>query len=178
MPEPEKWKFDLFLWGRCCMHKDLNTVKGGDKAMSKFWKSSGLTPPILLVNKDNTAVLASTIPGSEPSAAEIHAEKVFGCGGVKTTMLGGLLFHHKDDKKGQQDTFSWFFSQRLGHKVAYPGTSSTCYQSNCDGTEFIRLHRGLLIQFMDHICHKKDKVGLTNLEKKLSGCNSGSSDYC
>jgi hypothetical protein len=25
LPEPEKRKFDLFLWGGCCMHKDLNT---------------------------------------------------------------------------------------------------------------------------------------------------------
>lgn len=82
-------------------------------------------------------------------------------------MLGGLLFHHKDDKAGQQDTFSWFFSQQLGHEVTYPGTSSTRYQSNCDGAEFILLHRGLLIQFMDHICHKKDKVGLTNLKKNF-----------
>ncbi len=76
LPEPEKWKFDLFLWVGCCMHKDLNTVKGGDKAMSKCWKSSSLTSPILFANKDNTAILASTIPGSELSAAEICAEKV------------------------------------------------------------------------------------------------------
>ncbi|KAK0421689.1 hypothetical protein EV421DRAFT_1894230 [Armillaria borealis] len=129
------------LGGGCCMHKDLNTVKGGDKAMSEFWKNSDLTPPVLLANKDNAAVLALARPGSSSSAAEIHAEKVSGCGG--------------DDKKRQQDTFSWFFSQRLGQEVAYPGT------------KFILLHQDLLIEFMDHICHNKEKAGLTNLKKNF-----------
>ncbi len=96
----EKWKFDLFLWGGCCMHKDLNMVKGRDKGIGEFWKSKGLMLPILLANKDNAAVLASASIGGECTAAEICAEKVSGHGGVKTTMLSGLLFHHKDDKKG------------------------------------------------------------------------------
>ncbi len=168
LPEPEKQKFGLFLWGGCCMDKDLNAVKGGDKAMSEFWKNSDLTPPVLLANKDNAAVLAFARPGSKQSTAKIHAEKVSEYGGIKTTMLGGLLFHYKDDKKGQQDIFSWLFSQQLGQEVTYPGTSSICYQSNCDGVEFILLHQDLLIEFMDHICYNKEKVGLMNLKKKPS----------
>ncbi|KAK0433215.1 uncharacterized protein EV420DRAFT_1283611, partial [Desarmillaria tabescens] len=93
----------------CYMHKDLNTVKGGDKAISEFWKSKGLMLLTLLANKNNAAVLVSTSVGGEHTAAEIHMEKVSGHGDIKTMMLGGLLFHHKDDKKGQQDTFLWFF---------------------------------------------------------------------
>ncbi len=71
---------------------------------------------------------AATLIGGEHTAAEICAKKVSGHGGVKTTMLSGLLFHHKYDKNGQQDTFAWFFRQKLGQDVAYPGTSSIHYQ--------------------------------------------------
>ena len=28
---PEEWHFmALFIWGQCCMHKEMNSVKGGD----------------------------------------------------------------------------------------------------------------------------------------------------
>lgn len=56
------------------MHKDLNMVKGGDKAISRFWKSKGLTPPTLLANKDNAAVLATTCIGGSVATAPARAE--------------------------------------------------------------------------------------------------------
>ena len=38
------------------MHKKLNSVKGGDKAMKEEWKTYR-TAPVLLANKDNAAIL-------------------------------------------------------------------------------------------------------------------------
>ncbi|KAI0685453.1 hypothetical protein C8T65DRAFT_517498, partial [Cerioporus squamosus] len=33
LPATEKWVTDLFIWAGCCMHKELNTVKGGAARM-------------------------------------------------------------------------------------------------------------------------------------------------
>lgn len=150
------------------MHKDLNTVKGGDKSMSEYWTNNNLTPPVLLANKDNAAVLALTSSSTTPSAAEVHAEKVSGWGTVKATLLGGLLFHHKDDKKGQQNMYTWYFHQKLGYDLAFPGTSSTRYQSNAQASELIVLHWQLFIEFMDFIQDNKVHAGWTNLEKNFA----------
>ena len=51
LPKDEQWKLTSFICTGCCMHKDLNCVKGGDKAMQEMWKNLDRTPPILLANK-------------------------------------------------------------------------------------------------------------------------------
>lgn len=94
------------------------------------WVSKGLKGPILLPNKDNAAVIAACSDNARPSSAESRAVDVSTRGGVKATQLGGLICRHKDDKKGQQDIFRWFFRRTLGYEVAYPDTSWTFSSSS------------------------------------------------
>ena len=86
---------DFYVWAGCCMHKELNSVKGATNAMTSFWGSRSITGPRKLLNKDNlAAVMAGT---SEASARTLDVS----IGGViKLTSLAGVLFNHKDDKKG------------------------------------------------------------------------------
>ncbi|THH17058.1 hypothetical protein EUX98_g9199 [Antrodiella citrinella] len=53
MTQEDKDQADLFITAGCCMHKDLNTVKGGNERMMGMWKREGLTPPLVLPNRDN-----------------------------------------------------------------------------------------------------------------------------
>ncbi|KAF7304181.1 hypothetical protein MIND_00650200 [Mycena indigotica] len=65
LPESEQRKLSLFVWGGCCMHKDLNTIKGGDKTMQAYWDTNGRIPPVTLANKVNAAILAEAHDDSE-----------------------------------------------------------------------------------------------------------------
>jgi hypothetical protein len=47
---------DLFIWGSCCMHEDLNSFKGGNTEMMAEWKKLNAAAPVLLTNKAKTAV--------------------------------------------------------------------------------------------------------------------------
>jgi hypothetical protein len=125
LSEGDKNEVDFFVWAGCCMHKELNSVKGGDSSMQAFWVEEGLTPPMQLMNQDNAAAASFG-----PSEARSRAEKVSQAGGTKVTSLAGALFNHKDEKKGHQDLFKWFFGL-LGFVIAFLDTSNTCYQSHC-----------------------------------------------
>lgn len=57
LPSDEKRSIDLFFWAGCSMHKELNSVKGGNSAMMKWWTENSITPPVLLANKDNHATI-------------------------------------------------------------------------------------------------------------------------
>ena len=57
LSDAEKKTLKLFIWAGCGCHKDLNTVKAGHSEMAVWWDENGVTPPILLANRDNAAVL-------------------------------------------------------------------------------------------------------------------------
>ena len=40
----------LWHWSGCCMHKDLNTFKGGAVRLRTFWKEAGLEGPVGLLS--------------------------------------------------------------------------------------------------------------------------------
>ena len=50
LPLAEQEKFTRCIWTGCCIHKDLNCVKGGAKALEEMWTLLNKTPPILLAN--------------------------------------------------------------------------------------------------------------------------------
>ncbi|KAF8587696.1 hypothetical protein K439DRAFT_1614130 [Ramaria rubella] len=102
LTDTEKQAIDWFVWCRCCMHKELNTVKGGNSRMMKWWEDHGVPGPIKLMNQDN--------------AAAAHG------GAIKATSLAGAVFRHKDDKKGQQDSLKYFFKDTLGYPISFPDT--------------------------------------------------------
>ncbi|KIM83529.1 hypothetical protein PILCRDRAFT_87981 [Piloderma croceum F 1598] len=70
----------------CCMHKELNSMKGGNASLMAFWKKDGIQGPMPLMNHDNVAAFAL---GS--SAAKSRAENITQAGSVKTISLAGVL---------------------------------------------------------------------------------------
>ena len=128
------------------MHKELNAVKGGDVAMGLFWTAAGLVPPVKLMNKDNARAAAS---GS--STAKTNAESVSQGGGTKLTSLAGAIFNHKDEKKGQGDSFQIFFERMIRYMIRFPDTSNTRYQSHCQAASELLVHREFYIQFLEQV---------------------------
>ena len=164
----EKQDVELFIWAGCCMHKDLNCVKGGDKVMQGMWTKEKKTPPILLANKDNTAVLASQTESSASTHAELQAEEVSKCGGSHATTLGGMICRNKDKKKGQQDTYDYYMQYHVGYRVPYPDVSNTRYGSHGEAAETIIAYCQHFINFMAFVRNAKDKPGETNIEKNFA----------
>ena len=55
MSEGEKREVEFFVWVGCYMHKEMNSLKGGNAVMVAFWETNQLEPPIKLYNHDNEA---------------------------------------------------------------------------------------------------------------------------
>ncbi|KDR65765.1 hypothetical protein GALMADRAFT_81499 [Galerina marginata CBS 339.88] len=168
LPEDHRRRLTCFIRTGCCMHKDLNCNKGGDKAMQEMWGKEDETPPILLANKDNAAVLAHQTDDSTPTNAEIRAAEVSKRGGSHATMLGGLICRNKDKKKGQQDTYDFYMEYHVGHRVPYPDVSNTRYGSHGEAAGTIIAYRQFFINFMEFVRNGKDKPGETNVEKNFA----------
>ncbi|KAI5900009.1 uncharacterized protein SCHCODRAFT_02485539 [Schizophyllum commune H4-8] len=168
----EKKKLSLFLFSGCCMHKELNSVKGGDTRMRAYYSGHPeIVPPVLLVNKDNAAVLAGVKDGEQLTPAELRALSISGCGAVKATTLAGMICNNKDSKKGQHDRYVWYFDRELGPAVAarrFPDVSNTRFQSHCAASCEILLHLDLYRSFMQRgVYYKKEKPSFTNIEKNF-----------
>ncbi|KAF8892405.1 hypothetical protein CPB85DRAFT_1482410 [Mucidula mucida] len=160
----QRMEAEALVWCGCCMHKEMNSVKGGVRAMTLFWESIGGPGPIKLMNKANSAAAANSAKGS---AAETHAAEVSEGGAVKLTSLVGAVFNHKDDKKGQQETFKSYFEEFLGYRVSCPDTSNTRFQSHCNCAIFIILYLPQILKFMSHILYSKQKVSLNHMEANI-----------
>ncbi|KAG2145926.1 hypothetical protein DEU56DRAFT_870202 [Suillus clintonianus] len=163
LTDAEKEAVDFFVWAGCCMHKELNAVKGGNARMTAWWVKNGIEGPILLMNKDNAATAAS----GGNTAAVSRAVQVSGHGAVKALDLTGGVFRHKDDKKGQQDAFRYYMEDQLGYFSAWPDTSNTHYQSNCDGASQWLVHRPLFIPYLELMLHHKESRTHTNMERNV-----------
>ncbi|KAJ7120100.1 hypothetical protein C8R44DRAFT_623876 [Mycena epipterygia] len=159
----ERFEAQALVWCGCCMHKEMNSVKGGVEGMKLFWESIGGPAPIKLMNKANDAAVKS----ENGSAVADNALEASEGGGVKLTSLLDALLNHKDDKRGQQDTLKLYFEHILGYSVSCPDTSNTRFQSHCDCTIFTILYLPQLLLFMSHIMYSKGKVGLNHLEANV-----------
>ncbi|KAI0819139.1 hypothetical protein BC628DRAFT_1506680 [Trametes gibbosa] len=122
LPADKKHPLDLFMRLGCAMHKDLNSVKGGNSSMASAWGELRATPPVLLANKENASTLrdvsldtiaaaASLLSTEDLTAAELRALESSTRGGVKLASLAGALFNHKDNKKGHHDTYAFYFQE-------------------------------------------------------------------
>lgn len=149
LPEDVRRAMDFFVRAGCCMHKDLNAVKGGAKAMAAWYADSGVTAPVLLANKGNDVVISNMATSQPTTAAENHAMDVTSRGGVKAASLAGGIFNNKDDKKGQQDFHRHWFETIFNYSFNFPtplilGTDriaklqpSFCYTSNFTENSFL-----------------------------------------
>src|ERR1700685_1738684 len=94
LTEEQRIELDFFVWVGCGCHKNTNTVLGGHVAVMKWWGKNNLPGPVLLANKDNTAVLRTLDPDTEPTAAHEHALQSSTHGGIKATDIAGAIFRN------------------------------------------------------------------------------------
>ena len=156
----EEWReIDFLIWAGCCMHKEMNSVKGGYAAMAAWWLEMDLPGPIKLMNKAN-----ATVANAGPGPAQDQAVDASQSGGVKLTSLAGAVFNHKDDKKGQQDTLRFFFEAKIGYMISFPDTSNTRYQSHCEAAAVLLLYLPLFIKFLELVHDEKDSGSFNYME--------------
>jgi hypothetical protein len=141
-------------------------VSGGNTPMMAWWAENDVTPPILLANRDNAAVLNNLDSLDDLTPAEQHALESTTRGGVKAASLAGAIFNHKDDKKGQQDTFKWWF-QMAGIPISFPDTSNNRYGTYCEAAGLLLLYHDKFLEFLKYVRDSKKKRGFTNMEKNL-----------
>ncbi|EUC62623.1 hypothetical protein RSOL_424390 [Rhizoctonia solani AG-3 Rhs1AP] len=153
----DKESATFFAWTGCCMHKELNAVKGGVASMQAEWSNLGLTPPIGLASKHDIAQRENTT---------CNSSQVTG-GAIKLTTLAGLVFNHRDDKRGHQDTYRYWFEQNLGYMPTFPDTSNTCYGSHCDAAAELLAHRDGYLQFMSRVSTARGTGLLANIEMNV-----------
>ena len=163
----EKWDLNLFVWAGCSMHKDLNSVKGGNKAMMSWWSENGETGPVRLANRDNAAVLNNMATEDVPNPAERRAMDVTTCGGVKAASIAGHIFSNKDDKKGYQDLHKRHFEPITGKWVRFPDTSNTRYQSFGEAAAELLVYRSDYQNLMETVRLNKTKQTLNHMESNL-----------
>ena len=158
----EKKEVNFLVWAGCCMHKEMNSVKGGNTAMMAYWSEEGLTGPIKLMNRDNAAAAAAGT-----SQAKDQANDVSQAGGVKLTSLAGAVFKNKDDKKCQQNTLRYFFETKIRYMVTFPDTSNTIYGSHCAAAAVLVTYLLLFLEFLELVPAKKDSGRLNHMEANV-----------
>ncbi|KAJ1303024.1 hypothetical protein OPQ81_011225 [Rhizoctonia solani] len=163
-----KQDMSCVVQGRCCAHKDMNATKGGTAAMSAFWKlNTHLLPPVKLFNKDNDATMSLLDPSADFSEVEKRAISITESGAVKLCSIAGHAYNHKDDKKGHQDSHTYYFAEKHGQYRRFPDTSSTCYSSFIDAaTELCTMHSAY-IDYMEHIRKQRATGKLNHLESNI-----------
>jgi len=134
--------------------------------MMAWWAENDVTPPILLANRDNAAVLNNLDSLDDLTPAEQHALESTTRGGVKAASLAGAIFNHKDDKKGQQDTFKWWF-KNAGIPITFPDTSNNRYGTYCEAAGVLLLYCDKFLEFLEFVKDSKKKCVFTNMEKNL-----------
>ncbi|KAJ7149386.1 hypothetical protein C8R43DRAFT_887885, partial [Mycena crocata] len=156
----EKQSVDLFIWGGCCMHKNLNIFKGAVVAMQQWWADNDHPGPLKMFNRDNAAAVTL----GEGTGAATRAEERTTGGAIKVASLAGAIFRHKDRKRGQQDTLRYFWDHETGFTLCFPDTSNTRFQSHAAACEILVLHMDLLLQFLGYVKENKISRSLNHME--------------
>ncbi|KAF8594395.1 hypothetical protein BDV93DRAFT_421418, partial [Ceratobasidium sp. AG-I] len=152
----------------CCMHKDMNALKGGTSAMSTFWKENKALPqPVTLFNKDNDATISLADSSTEVSLAERRAISVSEAGAIKLCSLAGAAFNHKDDKKGHQDSHAYWFEAKHSRSHRFPDTSNVRYSSYIDAATELCTFHSAYIDYMEHSRQRKATGALNHLEANI-----------
>ena len=150
LEENEQQFLRLFIWAGCGCHKDLNTVRGGYAAMSALWNVLGLPGPVLLANQDNDLVIQERTTalkeGDVPTLAQQRAFEKSSRGAIKTAQIAGAIFNHKDNKKGHHDVFRFWWWEHVGTPFTFPDTSNNRFQSYCDASAALLLHKDVFIE--------------------------------
>ncbi|KAJ6453797.1 hypothetical protein C8R45DRAFT_1192645 [Mycena sanguinolenta] len=169
LSESQQTLLTTIIFAGCCEHKDHNCTKEGVVGMNGGWEVNGLTPPILLANKDNAATIA--LGADADSEAVERALNASQRGAHKLISICGNLFRHKDDKKGHQDLHRHFFTQVKfdvtgeHSTVKFPDTSNVRYGSHNAGAEELVTYHAAYLEFLTIIRDSKQTPGLNHSEQ-------------
>ena len=168
LSDDEKHIMKLFIWAGCGCHKDLNTVRGGYAATTRWWSENNIEPPILLANRDNAAILDGvTLDDDVETPVQAQAFEKTTRGAIKAAQLAGAILNNKFDKKGHHDAFRWWWATHVGTEFTFPDTSNNRFQSYCEAAAVLLLHLEHFIQFLEHVCDKKQNTLFSHMEQNL-----------
>ncbi|KZP09963.1 hypothetical protein FIBSPDRAFT_900103 [Athelia psychrophila] len=168
LSDDEQRSLDFFIWVGCGCHKDLNSVSGGYAAMlAWFLDHDDVLSPALLPHKSNAGVIACIRDPHRLNDDQQDAVQTSASGAVRAAWIAGALFNNKDDKKGQQDTFNWWFEKELDLHLSFPDTSNTRYGSYCAACAVLLQYRLQFIRFLEFIKLSKKSTTWTNIKSNL-----------
>ncbi|KAJ7442078.1 hypothetical protein B0H11DRAFT_2251704 [Mycena galericulata] len=166
MTDAEQRNACTHIFGGCCCHKDLNVVRYGVFRMQRAYLKYDLTPPVLLANKANSAVIALT---KDPDDAALqNAIDSSSRGAIKLLSLLGSLLRHKDGERGYQDKCAIFMRQRkleqydLEAPGKFPDVSNTRYGCHTYAAAEVICFPGLFQELITEIIDGKTKSGQPN----------------
>ncbi|KAH7343193.1 hypothetical protein B0J17DRAFT_738164 [Rhizoctonia solani] len=151
----EQLEVDFIAWAGCCMHKELNAVKGGASRMAAEWEELGSKPLIVLLNKYE----------SIRNARGMNEQLMRG--GIKLAYLAGAIFNNKDNKKGYQSSVDNFFEQHFGYSTRFTDISNTRYGSYCNAAMMLIVHLEKYKQLVCIVCLAKSTPGFNNIESNV-----------
>ncbi|KAJ7578909.1 hypothetical protein C8J56DRAFT_1110943 [Mycena floridula] len=169
LPEDEQKNADTMVFGGCCCHKDLNVCKYGVEEMHSKAKAANLTPPVLLANKANAAVInlsSEQSDGDNPTVQNAIDSSSAGC--IKFLELLGSLLRHKDGERGYQDRCVMFMKDQksalfqLDEGGKQPDTSRIRYQSFSYAAAEVLIFHGIIYDLITEIIDAKAKSGQPN----------------
>ena len=109
-----------------------------------------------MANKDNAAVLQNICSEENATHIEQRAIDSSSRGGIKAASIAGAIFNNKDDKKGQQDTYKFWFEGE-GISLNFPDTSNTRYGTHCDAAAVLIEHKDKFLEFIEFVRNQEDK---------------------
>jgi hypothetical protein len=188
----EQARIDFFVRVGCAMHKDLNWTKGGDTAMRAAYsdKELDLQKPIELLSKaaaeakikEEESKHNTRGEGSEPANkgetklqnADRHGgrgkEKKVSeppRGGVRLVALAAALLNHKDDGRGEQNTWRWWMEDKIGKLITFPDASNVRYGCHCDGATMLLLYRAETLAYLSEMRSHKGSMTFVNIQKNV-----------
>jgi hypothetical protein len=150
-------------------------VKYGYHTLQLIYSKYGLTPPVLLANKVNSATIA--LGGDDPDNPAVqHAVKSSTAGAIKLLQLVGSLLHHKDGEHGYQDRALLFMQQQklelynLDEPRKFPDVSNTRYRCYTYTAAKVVCFHGIIQDLVEHVVDTKSQQNHVELNV-LKGLN-------
>ncbi|KAJ7429955.1 hypothetical protein B0H11DRAFT_1693266, partial [Mycena galericulata] len=174
MDEADRSLLVAWVWTGCCMHKDQNSFRGGNVAMTAHWKKLGIPGPIPLANKDAAKAIRKILhpeAGDKPLTDEDWKRlEDTACGGAKLTALAGAIFNNALDKRGQGDAHQLFLEHHLDTERVkrFPQTNNTRFGSHGEAAIELLTNLEAYRRFMEVIKVRKVAQNFTNIEKNVS----------
>jgi hypothetical protein len=88
-------------------------------------------------------------------------------GAIKLAANCGIIFRHKDRKRGQQDTLRWYFDNEFGFNLCFPDTNNTRFQSHEEACAVLVTYLDFFIEFLDYVRDNKKSRQLNHLEANV-----------